>query len=260
MPQFVTLTTDLGKKDYYVAAVKAEILSFDHSINIIDVTHEINTFDISQGVFNLKNSYHLFPPGTIHIFGVQTEKTIKNKHVVVKHKGHYFIGADNGFIGLMFNDEPDEIYEINIDADFQIKTFSTKDVFAKVACNIISGKTLNEIGTLTKEFNSLYNLVPTSDEEAIVGLVMYFDHYGNLHTNITKNIFDKVCNNRPYEVSFRGLDYRIKQFQNNYFEVPKGEKIAFFNHSGILEIAINGGNAQKLFGVKEKDVIRIEFQ
>jgi len=259
MAQFVTLTTDLGNKDYYVAAVKAEILAFNDAINIVDITHEINTFDISQGVFNLKNSYHLFPKGTVHIFGVQTERTTKNNHIFVKHDGHYFIGADNGFIGLMFDKDPDEIYEINTDIDFQINTFSTKDVFAKIACQIIEGKELTAIGTLITTFNSLYNLVPTSDEQTIIGLFVYFDHYGNLHTNITKDIFDKVSEGRGYEISFRGVDYRINNFKNNYFEVPQGEKLAFFNHSGFLEIAINGGNAQKLFGVKEKDVIRVEF-
>jgi hypothetical protein len=260
MQGIITLTTDLGNKDYYVAAVKAAILRELSDTSIVDVSNEIPAFHIGRGAFNLKNVYNLFPEGTCHIFGVCPENSEETPHVVGVYKNQYFIGADNGFLSLMFDEGPEEIYKIRPSLPDAGKTFPTKDVFAKVACNIIKGKPLNEIGQLTTDFKRLIDLIPTHDDNTIKGAAIYFDNYGNITTNITKDLFDKIANNRQFEIVFRGVDYEIPKIHQNYSQVPEGEKVALFNHNGYLEIAINNGNAKKLFGVKDKDMIRIEFK
>lgn len=260
MKAIITLTTDLGNKDYYVAAVKATILRELSEVNIVDISNEIPSFHIGRGAFNLKNVFHLFPAGTCHIFGVCPESSEETPHVVGVYKNQYFIGADNGFLSLLFDEGPDEIYRIRPTMPDEGKTFPTKDVFSKVACDIINGKSLNEIGQPTEEYKKLIDLIPTNDDDTIKGAAIYFDNYGNITTNINKGLFDKIANNRQFAIVFRGMDYEIPKIHTNYSEVPEGEKVALFNHNDYLEIAINNGNAKKLFGVKDKDMIRIEFK
>ena len=100
----ITLTTDLGLKDHYVASVKGAILSQIPDINIVDITHNIDAFNISQTAYVIRNCYKNFPAGSIHILGVDAELSIDNSHLAVFAGGHYFIGTDNGTFPLLFDD------------------------------------------------------------------------------------------------------------------------------------------------------------
>lgn len=260
MKPIITLTTDLGHRDYYLAAVKAAILSELPSSNIVDISNDIPAFDIGRGAFNLKNVFPLFPENTVHIFGVCPEFSAETPHIVSVYKNQYFIGADNGFLSLLFDDAPDLVYRIRPNLAQDGKTFPTKDIFAKVACEILQGKSIDEIGTPTNDYKKLIDLIPTHDDNIIKGAAVYFDIYGNITTNVSKELFDKIAHKRQFAIVFRGMDYEIPRIHKNYNEVPEGEKVALFNHNGLLEIAINNGNARKLFGVKDKDMIRIEFK
>ena len=89
---------------------------------------------------------------------------------------------------------------------------------------------------------------------------MYIDSYGNVTTNITKSLFKLIGKGRDFAIVFRRSDYNIYELKLNYSEVPEGEKLALFSTSNHLEIAINKGNANKLFGIKLSDTIRVEFK
>ena len=120
----ITLTTDFGNKDYFVSAVKAALISEIKKVNIISISHEINPYNITEASYILKNSYKLFPKGTIHIIGVDSELNKENKHLAIFYDEHYFIGSDNGIFSLVFDGKtPQNIYEIknpNIPEDIQI--------------------------------------------------------------------------------------------------------------------------------------------
>ena len=126
----ITLTTDLGLKDYYVASIKGHILSQLPDASIIDVSHDIPPFNISVAAFCLKNCYQDFPEGTIHIIGVSPEANEHVCHLIIKHNEHYFIGADNGMFSLLFDEKPTEVFNLNIIPDNDRRTFPTKDVTA----------------------------------------------------------------------------------------------------------------------------------
>ena len=256
----ITLTTDLGLKDFYVASIKGSIFSELPEAVIIDVTHEIPAFNISVAAFCLRSCYEDFPEGSIHIIGVSPEANEFVKHVVIKHKGHYFIGADNGIFSLLFEDKIEEVFEINIIPDEDRRTFPTKDVFVKVACHIGRGGTLEIIGTRLEALTVKTNFAPVIEEDTIKGMAIYVDSYGNITTNITKQLFQIVGKNREFAIVFRRSDYNISKIYFNYSDVPEGEKIALFSNRSHLEIAINKGNASKLFGIKLSDTIRIEFK
>jgi len=256
----ITLTTDLGLKDFYVASIKGSLFSELPDALIIDITHDIPAFNISVAAFCLKSCYEDFPQGSIHIIGVSPEANENVKHVVLKHNGHYFIGADNGIFSLLFEEKIEEVFEINIIPDEDRRTFPTKDVFVKVACHIGRGGTLEIIGTRLDELTEKTNFAPVIEDDTIRGMAIYIDSYGNITTNISKQLFKLIGKNREFSIVFRRADYNISRIDFNYSDVPEGEKAALFSNTGHLEIAINKGNASKLFGIKLSDTIRIEFK
>ena len=135
----ITLTTDLGTVDHYVSAVKATIIRQLENVNIIDISHDIPTFNIIHAAFVLKNVYQDFPSGTIHIIGVNTETDKDCSHLIVYANEHYFIGSDNGIFSLILDLKPDKIFEITTASDSDNENFPIKDIFTKSACHIARG-------------------------------------------------------------------------------------------------------------------------
>ncbi len=262
----ITLTTDMGLKDYYVASVKGAILSELPTVSLIDISHEIAPFDIAQASFVIKNCYRDFPKGTIHIIGVNPEAGENSPHLLVENSGHFFIGADNGIFSLLFEKVPDNIYELNIIEDSGARSFPTKNVFVKAACHIARGGTPEIIGRKIESFQKRQLFRATVDANVIKGTVSYIDGYGNVITNISESIFHEVGKGRPFKIYLTRAGYTITKISKVYSDVPDGEKVALFSSSGNLEIAINkgvegsGGGANKLFGLKMNDTITIEFK
>ena len=255
----ITLTTDLGLKDYYVASVKAAILKEFPEAVIVDISHEIPAFDLQKSAFIIKNCYHDFPEGTIHILGVNSESGIETPHLAIHHNGHYFIGADNGMFSLIFDTPPEKMVELTISQDTDRVTFPTKDVFVKAACHIARGGTLEVIGKPKEELavRTLFRAV--SENNLIKGIATYIDHYGNIITNITESSFREYGKGRPFKIFFRGAEYEIDVISPSYNSVAEGERVAMFSSTGYIEIAINKANASKLFGINQGDIIRMEF-
>ena len=142
----ITLTTDLGIKDHYVGVLKGSLLQQCADATIVDITHQIPTYDILKAAFTIKNCYADFPEGTIHLVGVNPEINDTTTYLAVKHKGYYFIGADNGVFSLIFDEKPEQLFELNISLNPDDLTFPTKDIFAKAACHLAKGGTLEMIG------------------------------------------------------------------------------------------------------------------
>ena len=253
----ITLTTDLGDKDFYVAAVKAAILAESPEVNIVDVTHKLQLMNIIQASFIVRNLYKDFPAGTVHIIGIPPSKKYENSHLVVKINEQYFISGNNGLFSLLFDPKSNDYYELMIDENEKMNTFPTKNIYAKAACHLAKGGDISDLGNRIAEIEEKTMLIPVSVDNVIKGVVLYLDHYGNIITNISKDLFYEVGQGRAYEIHFRGDT--ISAISANYDSVVNGEQLALFNSSGFLEIAMNNGNASKILGLKESDVIRIEF-
>jgi hypothetical protein len=254
----ITLTTDLGYKDFYQAALKGSILNTLPNVNIIDITHEIEAFNISRAAFILKNCFYYFPKGTVHLIGIDTVYSESNKYLALKYRDHFFVGSDNGIFSLIFEEAPQEIVEINIMQDLKFLHFPLADIFVKAACHLASGKPLKEIGITTDEIEERMNLHPVIEKNQIKGSVIFVDSYENVVTNVTKEIFTKVQNGRNFTLYFKRNE-SINQLSWHYNEVPEGEKLCLFGISNHLEIAINKANASGLLGLHNGDIIRIEF-
>lgn len=273
----ITLTTDFGIKDHFIANIKGAILTELPQVNIVDISHQISPFNILEAAYIIQNSYKSFPVGTIHMIGVDSELNPENKHLVVKFEGQYFICADNGIMSMAcLNIEPEKIVEINIH-DKLISNFSVLDVFVKVACHISRGGKLEVIGKSIDKIKSVKNLTPFINESKnqIIGNVIYIDNYGNVITNITRSFFREISKSREFEISVRS--YKFKKIHSKYSDIVNfsideskrnndGQALAIFNSSLNLEIAIyksnpvNFGTAASLMGLNILDTVTVNFK
>lgn len=271
----VTLTTDFGVKDHYVGALKGALLAEFIDFKIIDITHHVSPFNIHQAAYLLENAYTKFPKGSIHIIGVDSERTPENKHVALYYDDHYFIGADNGILSFIAKGKIDNMVEIHLPLDGKETTCATT-IFVKVAAHIARGGRLEVVGKPLDTLKDIKNLLPlvSEDESQIQGHVIYIDHYGNVVTNIHTNWFSNIQKGRSFTLSARS--YKFKKIHNSYsdainFSVPKdkrdedGKKLALFNSEGYVELAIyksnleTVGGASTLLGLQYRDTITINF-
>ena len=272
----ITLTTDYGNKDYSVSELKAKIYNEITDVRIVDISHNISPFNLTEAAYIIKSAYRHFPKGSIHIIGIESDLTPENAHIAMKFDDNYFIGADNGVFSMIIGDfKADSMVEINIHKNYN-NTITANDVFVKIATHISRDGKLEVIGKkidLIKEIKDIKPVV-SNDNNQIIGSVIYIDNYGNVVTNITQNIFDKIAKSRPFTIYARNV--KFDKIFNNYsdaidYSVPKdkreedGKKIALFNNLGYLELSIyksnpsTVGSASTLFGLGYRDQISIHF-
>lgn len=272
--EILTLTTDMGHQDHYVAVVKGKILSEIPHANIIDISHNVSPFDILEASFLIKNVISDFPAGTVHIIGVDPEPVIDFKDEkrsavpkIVVYKKQIFVGNDSGIFSLILeNDKADEIYQITDYNKPDLLRFPTKSIFADIACRIIKGEKLSNLGEKIDYLRKAIAVQPIIEQNLIRGTVIHIDHYGNAITNITEKLFNDIGKGHKFVLNFRSEEYVIDEISKTYNEVASGEKLALFSSSGHLEISINkgveanGGSAVSLLGLRKDDIVRISFQ
>jgi S-adenosylmethionine hydrolase len=272
----ITLTTDFGLKDHFVGALKGKIVSEYPEAQIIDVSHHVDLFNVSEASYVIGAAYSSFPKGSIHIIGVDCERNAETRHIAMEWNGHYFICADNGILTILTQKiVPQKIVEINIH-DRLPENATDMDCFVTVAAHIARGGLLNVIGREINEIKNVSELqaVVSSDKKVIKGYVVYIDHFGNCVTNISEKLVKEIGRGRDFDITFSTKT--IKGIKNQYSEWNlsktyslkdyEGEKLALFNSAGMLEIAIyrsnpsTVGTAKSLLGLKYRDVVNVVFK
>ena len=272
----ITLTTDYGNKDYSVSELKAKIYNEITDVRIVDISHNISPFNLTEAAYIIKSAYRHFPKGSIHIIGIESDLTPENAHIAMKFDDNYFIGADNGVFSMIIGDfKADSMVEINIHKNYN-NTITANDVFVKIATHISRDGKLEVIGKKIDSIKEIKDIKPvvSNENNQIIGSVIYIDNYGNVVTNITQNIFDKIAKSRPFTIYARNV--KFDKIFNNYsdaidYSIPKdkreedGKKIALFNNLGYLELSIyksnpsTVGSASTLFGLGYRDQISVHF-
>ncbi len=272
----ITLTTDYGLTDYRVAAIKGKILNLKEDLTIVDISHNIQPYNLSQTSYIVRNAYRFFPKGTVHIIAVDSFYTKQRKAVLYKADDQYFMAADNGVLSLIFFDlKPEAIYEITIGNRFDDEVnFMATDVFAPAAVHLQNGGLPEVIGRKFKNPKQIRFLKPTinENEKMVIGEVMYIDHFGNIISNISKNFFDKqMVNFEKFRIKVRNIT--ITEIHQYYTDVVKdwenenqyhGTSVVIFNEAGLMELSIYKGSktngAHSLYGMNPGDKIYIEFE
>jgi S-adenosylmethionine hydrolase len=270
----ITLTTDYGLKDHFVGALKGKLLTEFREATIIDISHDIDAFNVAEAAYIIGASYSSFPKGTVHLIGVDIELNNENQHITMQWNDHYFICADNGILSMLTQKiVPQKLVAITIH-DRLPNDATDMDVFVKVSCHLAKGGLLNVIGKEIKSIKEVTELQAVVNENQIKGYVTYIDHFGNVVTNISKKMFLETGKSRPYELKFKRQIIKTilpkysdigisEKYPLKYYE---GQKLAIFNEAGFLEIAIfrsnpdTVGSATSLLGLSYRDVVTIEFR
>lgn len=272
----ITLITDFGYKDQFVAQMKGEIYGNNPQSRVVDISHNISPFNIMEAAYILENSYKSFPENTIHIIDVDTEKNKEKKHIIVKLDNHFFVTSDNGIMSILSqNINFQEIYEISIHSELRPIESSLK-TFTKVACHLSKGGKPEIVGKKINKLRNVKNLKPfvNSENTQIISSVIYIDHFGNVVTNIKKSFFDEIGKGRKFEISAR--NYKFNKIYTSYSDIinfninedqrsDEGKALIIFNTNNYLQISIyrsnpdNVGTAATLLGLKIYDSVSVMF-
>jgi S-adenosylmethionine hydrolase len=242
----ITLLSDWGLTDHYVASVKGAILSRLPDAVIVDISHSIRLFDIKHASFVMRNAWRSFPEGTIHILGIDSIESDKHPHIIVKSEGHYFIGADTGLISIILNEKPEKIISISVNQDSGYFTFPARDRFVKVAAMLAQGTSMDELGEPLQSLNTKTLLQPDFDGKTIYGKVMHIDNYDNIFVNITDRFVRECMGKNTYQVVCKK---EVIPVVKAYGDLREGYICALFASNGFLQIAVNRGKAASLLGV-----------
>jgi S-adenosylmethionine hydrolase len=255
----VTLTTDFGASDYYVAAMKAVMLSVSDRIRFVDITHDVKPQDLLGGAWILKHSAYLFPEGTVHLAVVDPGVGTDRRPVAFKHRGQVFVGPDNGMFALVSDNEPVDCVELR-NQDYWYtsnpsSTFHGRDIFAPVAAHLATGVDLKELGPAVEGLHVSHWALPASDKHGIQGWVVHIDRFGNLMTNIPSELVREFAHNDNLRI-YVGT-HILRGLVSTYGSVPEGEIAALIGSSDTLEIAVNKGNAAEMLGVYQGAAISV---
>lgn len=254
----ITLVSDWNKNDYYTGALKGKILSACGDVQIIDINHQVPTFNISNAAFTIRNTFHHFPKGSIHLVFVNSAENKPYANILLKADGHYFVGKDNGLFSLIQFENIEEIIELH--SNSTLKSFEELDVFSEIAVKLCQNSLPADLGKPVSTLNERMPLRATIETYGIDGHVVYIDSYKNAITNISKELFERIGKGRPFTIYIQSYHYKVEELSENYTAVREGELVALFNSISLLEIAINQGKAADLLNLRSGSSIRIKFK
>lgn len=251
----VTLTSDLGTRDYYLAALKGAIITHCEGLHLqlVDVTHQIKPFDLKEAAFTIKNAYRYFPKGSIHVVHVNSNES-DNRLLLSVIDGHYFLTFDTGLLALAFEKVPHETYQLN-DALMEGNSLLFEEPLARAINLLLQEYKPTDFAHVAVETVHLRLLQPVTRPGNIRGTVVYLDNYGNGITNITRAMFKEFIGDKRYTIAVNvGSTNTLSE---QYNDVDEGEMVCLFGTSGFLEIAINKGKAENLLGLKVETPVLI---
>jgi S-adenosyl-L-methionine hydrolase (adenosine-forming) len=251
----ITLTTEWREDDIFPGILRGKLSTGCPGAVIVENASRIPPLNIMHGAFVIRNTFGHYPEGTIHLIFISSESSDGKPHLLVKARGHYFIGADNGMFNLILNSEPDLIISLRNDDDADEIT-----LFVRAAAALAEGQPPEKLGTKVKAFSEKVPLRATINKDVIIGSVIFIDSYGNAITNITREIFQRVFENRDYRILIKSNKYYTEKISRLYSDEPVGELVTRFNILDLLEVSINGADLCQLFGVDTGDAVRVEVR
>ena len=266
MKPVITLLTDFGTKDHYVACMKGVIYGICPDATIVDISHEVEPFNILQGAFLLHQAVPWFPDGTIHVAVVDPGVGSRRRALILETRRAFFIGPDNGLmlpaarrLGLI------SAYEIDLSSEYFSElswTFHGRDVFSPAAAYLAAGVRPLDMGEEI-DLSSLADLSfwePEVEGERAVGRFLHVDRFGNLITNLSSEWHEETASlHERAKLLFRGKEYELK-IARAYYEGGAGELLLLPGSGGFSEIAVNMGSASSIIGAGPGDSFVIELQ
>lgn len=262
MSAIITLTTDFGARDAFVASVKGVILKVNPQAQIVDISNDISPQDIWEAAFTLKTAYSHFPKGTVHLAVVDPGVGSGRKPIIVVTESYYFVGPDNGLFSLIYQEaERIRVHHITSSHYFLPNpgpTFHGRDIFAPVAGWLTKGIASGNFGEEITDYVKLNIPAPKITPNSIDGHIIHIDRFGNIITNITYlNIKPLLSDGvELFDATISCAGKEIKGLRKFYAEAAPGEPGAIINSSGALEIFLFKQNARTALSAKRGDAVR----
>jgi S-adenosylmethionine hydrolase len=283
----VTLTTDFGVRDAYVAAMKGVMLSIEPTLRLVDVSHDVAPHDVMEAAFLLTQVVPMYPAGTVHLAVVDPDVGTDRRPIAARFRvgagSHVFVGPDNGLLALLMDglskgDESSaprsetgaanagvagiETAVVLDRSEFwrtpkPSRTFHGRDIFGPTAAHIAAGRAVEELGTPIDDLRHLLWAIPLHDDEGVRGYVVHIDRFGNCVTNIPGSLIaddSRATNAKCYigGAVLRGI-------HSTYADVPTGEPLMLVGSADYLEVGVNGGNAASLLTIKKGSPVDLVF-
>jgi len=260
-PPLITLLTDFGLSDHYVASMKGVILTCCPNARLVDISHDVRPYGIAEAAFILGQAYSCFPPGTIHLAVVDPGVGSARRPLLIEADGQRFIGPDNGVLTLpMDRDARHTVREITAASYFRqpvSRTFHGRDIFAPVAAHLASGLASEHLGTPISDPVRL-NLGPAVriEEKLWKGITLYVDYFGNVITNFRPGDIGNISSH-PFELALGTA--KISQYREYFAGAPAGVLFVVPGSAGYLEVSINQGDAALLTGATAGSTVTLRF-
>jgi S-adenosyl-L-methionine hydrolase (adenosine-forming) len=262
--RIITLLTDFGSQDYFVAAMKGAILSINPEARIVDITHNIPPQDIQAGAFNLLACYRDFPSETIHVAVVDPGVGSKRRPIGIECAGQFFVGPDNGIFSWICEKEGNcQAFHLTNQTFFRhpvSATFHGRDIFAPVAAALSKGKALEEFGPAVGDLISLESLKPRIvSDNRIDARIIHIDRFGNCLSNLTGEMLGDDPSGLRLEIN----DHSITSFRR-YFAEPtdqdENEIFCLIGSAGFVEIVARNASAAKTLAASRGQAVTLWFQ
>ncbi|MFQ6047931.1 MAG: S-adenosyl-l-methionine hydroxide adenosyltransferase family protein [Phycisphaerae bacterium] len=258
----ITLTTDFGRRDHYVASMKGIILQIDPGATIVDVCHEVQAHQVLQAAFILRSVWPAFAAGTIHVVVVDPQVGTDRRILAARYEDRVVLAPDNGVVSLVHRDY--RLQELYLVQNHQLfvqpvsATFHGRDIFAPVAAHLSRGMGLGNVGAPTNQLELLNLPVPRPlKNDGLAGEVLYVDRFGNLVTNLSRRELARVLLRR------KGPQVWLEQtcvgpIRQSYAEVAEKQPLALIGSADLLEVAVNQASAAETFGAGAGTSVRVE--
>ena len=238
----ITLLTDFGASDSYVAEIKGVLLGICPDAVLVDVTHAVPPGDVRAGAYLLGRTWHRFPLRTVHLAVVDPGVGTTRAALALHAHGHWFVGPDNGLFTHVLRDAEVEIVVLPL-PPWASPTFHGRDVFAPAAAALARG---TPIAALGPPFGGIPERLtytePHYEGKSVVGEIVYVDRFGTLVTNLTPELVP------PYAVlEVEGLE--IGPLRRTFGDMPTGGLVAYLGSGGAVEIAVRDGSAARRLGM-----------
>jgi S-adenosyl-L-methionine hydrolase (adenosine-forming) len=257
LPPVIGLFTDYGWDDPYVAQLKGVMLTINPGARLLDITHSVTPFNITEGSWLLDQCAEEFPSGTIFVAVVDPQVGTERDPILVETtKGKYFVGPDNGlFTQVIAHEGISRAWKLDKPQFFRAgevsHTFHGRDIFGPVAAHLAMGTDPDRLGTPIKTMISLPDRAPTLNGGLITAEVLHIDRFGNVILNLPSDgdVAAKLKEGNLVKISI-GKESYSAPLVKTYGEVEKGRLLLLYGGSGLLEIGMNQGSAAKQLKVE----------
>lgn len=248
--QVVSLITDFGIGDHFVGVMKGVILSINPEAEIVDISHQVNAYDIFDAAFTLAQSYRFFPTDTIHLVVVDPGVGTARRPILARTMEHKFVAPDNGVLSVVYErEESIEVRHITSDHYFLnpvSNTFHARDIFAPVVGWLSKGLEVDKFGETITDYAKFTSPKPKRVSDQLVkGVALRVDRFGNIITNITPEDVPQLFQESPPPFKIIINQQEITRLNLSYSMGKPSEIFAMVGSSGYLEICTNRGSAAK---------------